>query len=73
MRWVLLCTVYQPQHLVIQGLLESAGIPFQIEYEAVAQIQGITRGPLGEVKFLVPEEHATVARELLETPVEYEE
>ncbi|NPV91456.1 MAG: hypothetical protein HPY50_11865 [Firmicutes bacterium] len=70
MRWVILCTVYQPRHLVIQGLLESSGIPFKLEYEAVAQIQGITMGPLGEVKFLVPEEYEAVARQLLESPVE---
>lgn len=68
MRWTLLCIVYQPQHLIIKGLLESAGIPVQMDYEAVSQVQGITRGPLGEVKILVPEEYQAVATALLETP-----
>lgn len=68
MSWVLLCTAYQPQHLIIKGLLESAGIPVDLKYEAVSPIQGINRGPLGEVKILVPKEHESLAREIMEAP-----
>lgn len=68
MRWVLLCTVYPPQHLVIKSLLESAGIPVYLDYEAVSPAQGLTRGPLGEVRILVPQEDQEAARTVLLTP-----
>ncbi len=53
---------------VIRGLLESAGIPVQLRYEAAGRVYGAAFGPLGEVEIWVPREALGRARELLEAP-----
>jgi hypothetical protein len=50
---------------VIKGRLESAGIPVLLDYESAGRAIGITVDGLGEVRVLVPDEHADDARELL--------
>jgi len=62
-------TVYRTAGLlqaeVIKGRLESAGIPAMLDYESAGRVFGITVDGLGEVRVLVPDEHAEDARELL--------
>ncbi len=62
-------TVYRTAGLlqaeVIKGRLESAGIPVMLDYESAGRVLGITVDGLGEVRVLVPDEHAEDARELL--------
>lgn len=64
-----LVTVYVTQgHLranVIRGLLESAGIPVILKYEAAGRAIGITVNGLGRVEVQVPEEWAQEANDLL--------
>ena len=64
-----LVTVYVAQgHLranVIRGLLESAGIPVILKYEAAGPAIGITVDGLGRVEIQVPEEWAREANDLL--------
>ncbi|MBN1249030.1 MAG: DUF2007 domain-containing protein [Anaerolineae bacterium] len=64
-----LVTVYVAQgHLranVIRGLLESAGIPVILKYEAAGQAIGITVNGLGRVEIQVPQEWAQEANDLL--------
>jgi hypothetical protein len=50
---------------VIKGRLESAGIPVVLDYESAGRVIGITVNGLGEVRVLVPDEHAEDALELL--------
>ena len=56
---------------VIKSLLQSAGIPFHVEGEAMMNLYPsdllgpIMGNPAGEVRFLVPEERAQEARQLL--------
>jgi hypothetical protein len=51
---------------VIKSKLEYAGIPVLLNYESVGPIYGITVDGLGEVRVLVPTEHADQARALIE-------
>ena len=50
---------------VIKGRLEASGIPAVLDYESVGPTIGITVDGLGEVRVLVPDEHAEDALELL--------
>jgi hypothetical protein len=50
---------------VIKGRLESAGIPVMLDYESAGRVFGIIVDGLGEVRVLVPDEHADDARDLL--------
>lgn len=50
---------------VVKGRLESAGIPVMLDYESAGRVFGIIVDGLGEVRVLVPDEHAADARELL--------
>lgn len=50
---------------VIKGRLESAGIPVLLDYESVGLVYGITIDGVGEVRVMVPQEHAEDARLLL--------
>ena len=50
---------------VIKSRLEAADIPALIEQEAIGAVMGLTVGPLGSAKVLVPETAANQALELL--------
>jgi len=50
---------------VIQGRLESEGIPSLLSYESAGLVYGITIDGLGEVKILVPRHLVGAAREVL--------
>ncbi len=62
-------TIYRTAGLlqaeVIKGRLESAGIPAMLDYESLGRVIGLTFDGLGEVRVLVPDEHAEDARTLL--------
>lgn len=71
--WLVLRTVYPPESDLLKGLLESCGIPVLIRREAIATVQGLTLGPLAEIKVLVPQEKldeakAVLASEIIEDP-----
>jgi hypothetical protein len=51
---------------VIKSKLEASGIPVLLDYESIGPIIGITVDGLGEVRVLVPDEHADEARQLLQ-------
>ncbi len=51
---------------IVKGRLESAGIPAMLDYESLGRVMGLTVDGLGEVRILVPTEHAEDARQLLE-------
>lgn len=51
---------------LLKGLLETASIPVQVSGGALAQIYGVQVGPMAAVNLLVPEELATLAREIIQ-------
>ncbi|MGC9349214.1 MAG: putative signal transducing protein [Anaerolineae bacterium] len=51
---------------VIRGVLESAGIPVMLKYEAIGPIVGLTVDGLGRVEIRVPREWEAEAHDLLE-------
>ena len=53
---------------VIKAKLEEAGIPVLLDYESIGPVMGLTVDGLGEVRILVPKEHAEEARELIMEP-----
>ena len=53
---------------VIKGKLEANGIPVLLEYESLGLVMGLTLDGLGQVRVLVPEDKAEMARNLLEEP-----
>lgn len=65
-RWVTLGVNFNPgEALVIKGRLESEGIPVVVQQEAFGSFIGLTVGPLGSAKVLVPEPLAERARSIL--------
>jgi hypothetical protein len=64
-RWVVIAIVSQLEAEVMRGKLESEGIPCMLQREAAGSVFGITIGPLGEVRVLVPEPLADRAFDLL--------
>lgn len=68
--WEVLKIVYPPEDAIIKGMLESCGIPVILQHEALGPVQGITFGPLGEVRVLVPGEKLEEAQELLQSKLE---
>jgi len=50
---------------IIQGRLEFEGIPARVHQEAVGVVYGLTIGPLGQAKVLVPEALAEQALDVL--------
>lgn len=66
MKWELL--VVAPNSVeatLIKGMLESAGIPAQLQGEAIAELYGLTVGRLARVQVHVPAERLEEARRLL--------
>lgn len=65
-----LATVYVAEGmlraLVIQGALESAGIPVMLSHESVSRAYPVTVGKIGQVKVMVPHQWEQEARALLE-------
>jgi len=51
---------------IIKGKLETNGIPVLLEYESLGPVMGLTLDGLGQVRVLVPEDQAEIARALLE-------
>jgi hypothetical protein len=64
-RLVTVCTAMQGRAQIIQGRLESEGIPAFLSYESLGLVYGLTIDGLGEVKIMVPEHLAEEAREIL--------
>ncbi|NLU50059.1 MAG: hypothetical protein GXX09_06575 [Syntrophomonadaceae bacterium] len=65
-KWTVLKTVYPPEDLLLKSMLESFGIPVRLQREAIGPVQGLTLGPLAEVKVLVLHHRLEEARQLLE-------
>lgn len=64
-RWVVIAIVSAIEAEVMRSKLESEGIPCVLQREAAGSVYGITIGPLGEVRVLVPEPLADRAFDLL--------
>ena len=64
-QFVTVRTARQVEARVIQGRLESEGIPVLLSYESAGLVYGLTVDGLGEVKIMVPELLATRARDIL--------
>ncbi|MBE7554146.1 MAG: DUF2007 domain-containing protein [Anaerolineales bacterium] len=72
-KWVVIRTNISPgEAVVIRGRLESEGIPAVVQQEAVGSVLGLTVGPLGSAKVLVPESLAEKALEILAETFEVE-
>ncbi len=64
--WKLLKTVYPPEDNVIKGLLESCGIPVILRSrEGIGRVQGLSFGPLAEIRIIVPSNMLPEASKLL--------
>ena len=64
--WELLRTVYPPEDDIIKSLLESCEIPVILRSrEGIGRVQGLSFGPLAEVRVMVPKDRLAEARELL--------
>jgi len=50
---------------IIRGFLEAAGFSVLLYQESAGAVYGLTVGPLGEVRILVPADQAADARDLL--------
>ncbi|MDR9756724.1 MAG: DUF2007 domain-containing protein [Thermoanaerobacterales bacterium] len=61
----LLAVVYPPEDLIIEGILESAGIKVFKMRESIAPVHGIAVGPLAEIKIYVPSSQLETAKEIL--------
>jgi hypothetical protein len=61
------------QGQILVGRLRSEGIPARAWQEGAGQATGLIIGKLGTGYVQVPEEFADQARELLDTPVEWDE
>lgn len=59
--------------LVIKGRLESEGIPVVVQQEAIGMVMGLTVGPLGSAKVLVPKPLAEKAQAILAETFEVDE
>ena len=62
---VIVCTARQMEAQIIQGRLESEGIPALLSYESAGLVYGLTVNGLGEVKIMVPKRLAEEAKEIL--------
>jgi hypothetical protein len=65
-RWVVIRANVDPgEAMVLKSRLESEGIPTLVQQEAVGTVLGLTVGPLGSAKVLVPEPLAEQALAIL--------
>ncbi|HHW28022.1 MAG TPA: hypothetical protein GXX21_00495 [Syntrophomonadaceae bacterium] len=61
----LLAVVYPPEDLIIEGILETAGIRVFKMKESIAPVHGIAVGPLAEIKIYVPADQFETAKDLI--------
>ena len=74
MRWVVVGVNLTPaEAAIIKGRLESHDIPAIAQQEALGSVLGLTVGPLGSAKVLVPEPLAEQALEILSETFEVDE
>jgi hypothetical protein len=64
-RWIVIAIVSWAEAEVMRSKLESEGIPCLLQRESAGVAIGLTIGPMGEVRVLVPEPLAERARDLL--------
>ena len=69
---VTICTARQMEAQIIQGRLESEGIPALLSYESAGLVYGLTVNGLGEVKIMVPKRLAEEAKQILGLDVKRE-
>jgi hypothetical protein len=73
-RWVVVAANLNPgEALIIRGRLESESIPAMVQQEAIGAVLGLTVGPLGSARVLVPEPLAEQAMAILAVTFEVEE
>src|SRR5262245_14171245 len=73
-KWVVIRANISPgEAVVIRGRLESEGIPAVVQQEAIGAVMGLTVGPLGSARVLVPEPLAEQALLILEETFEVDE
>lgn len=73
-RWVVVAASLSPaEAAIIKGRLESEQIPALVQQEAVGIVLGLTVGPLGSAKVLVPEPQAEQAIAILSVTFEPDE
>jgi hypothetical protein len=73
-RWVAVGVNFNPaEAAIIKGRLESEDIPAIVQQEAVGVVFGLTVGPLGAAKVLVPESLAERALAILAETYEVDE
>lgn len=64
--WVKVADNLQPaEAVIIKGRLESMKIPAVVQQESIGSVMGLTVGPLGSARLLVPEPLAEQARTIL--------
>ncbi|HEY3290480.1 MAG TPA: DUF2007 domain-containing protein [Anaerolineae bacterium] len=64
-KWVVIAIVGWGEAEVIHSKLESVNIPCLLQREAAGAVFGITFGPMGEVRVLVPESLAEEALDVI--------
>jgi hypothetical protein len=73
-RWVVIAVNVNPgEAVIIKGRLESEDIPAVVQQEALGSVLGLTVGPLGSAKVLVPEPLAEQALTILSETFEANE
>lgn len=70
--WVIIARVYPPNDVIIESLLRSYEIPVKFIRESIGMVQGLSIGPLAEVKIAVPEELVSEASQIMK-PVDDEQ
>ena len=74
MRWVEVAVNLNPaEAAIIRARLDSYSIPALVQQEAIGSVFGLTVGPLGSAKVLVPEPLAEQALEILAEIFEVDE
>lgn len=63
--WVVIACVYPPQDIILESLLKSYDLPFKLIRESMGPLQGLSTGPLAEVRIAVPEILASEALEII--------
>ncbi|MCK4387582.1 MAG: DUF2007 domain-containing protein [Dehalococcoidia bacterium] len=62
---ITICTARQMEAQIIQGRLQSEGIPALLSYESLGLVYGFTTDGLGDVRIMVPEHLVKEAEEIL--------
>lgn len=71
--WVIIAVNLNPgEAIIIKSRLDSEDIPALVQQEAIGSVMGLTVGPLGSAKVLVPEPLAERALEILADTLEDE-